>query len=83
MDIELGRGAAPGDNERNIAWVRSYYEAVHPHSGHDGGYTNFMAEDDKDRVRENYGANYDRLRQVKARWDPDNVFRLNQNIEPR
>ena len=70
------------DNEKNIAWVRDYYEAVHPHSGYEGGYTNFMALDDQERVRENYSANYDRLRQIKTRWDPDNVFHLNQNIEP-
>ena len=70
------------DNEKNIAWVRNYYEAVHPHSGYEGGYTNFMTLDDQERVQENYSANYERLRQVKTRWDPDNVFHLNQNIEP-
>ena len=72
----------PEDNEKNIAWVRDYYEALHPHSGYDGGYINFMTGEDQDRLRENYGANYDRLKKVKKRWDPDNVFRLNQNIEP-
>lgn len=72
----------PEDNPNNIAWVRNYYEAIHPHSGYEGGYTNFMAGDDQDRVRENYGGNYDRLMEVKNRWDPDNVFHLNQNIEP-
>lgn len=72
----------PADAEANTAWVRDYYAAVHPHSGFEGGYTNFMAADDERRVRENYGASYDRLAQVKARWDPDNVFHLNQNVTP-
>jgi hypothetical protein len=72
----------PKDNEANIAWVRAYYEAIHPHSGYEGGYTNFMADDDQDRTEDNYGPNYNRLREVKARWDRENVFHLNQNIEP-
>ena len=72
----------PADNDANIGWVREYYEAVHPHSGYEGGYTNFMAEDDQDRTQASYGPNYDRLQEIKARWDPDNVFHLNQNIPP-
>lgn len=62
--------------------MRDYYGAIHPHSGFEGGYTNFMAADDQHRVRENYGSSYDRLARIKAAWDPDNLFRLNQNIEP-
>jgi hypothetical protein len=72
----------PKDNQKHVAWVRDYYAAVHPHSGYEAGYTNFMAEDDRDRVRENYGTKHTRLQEIKRRWDPDNVFRLNQNIEP-
>ncbi|HSR40738.1 MAG TPA: BBE domain-containing protein, partial [Longimicrobiales bacterium] len=72
----------PADTEDNVAWVRDYYDAVHPHSGFEGGYTNFMTEEDQDRVRENYGESYDRLAEVKGRWDPDNLFRLNQNVAP-
>jgi FAD/FMN-containing dehydrogenase len=74
----------PADNEANIAWVRDYYDAIHPHSGSDGGYINFMSEDDghEDRVQANYGRNYERLTRVKAIYDPDNLFRLNQNIIP-
>jgi len=70
------------DNDANIGWVRDYYEAIHPHSGYEGGYTNFMADDDQNRTQDNYGPNYDRLQKAKARWDPDNVFHLNQNIPP-
>jgi hypothetical protein len=72
----------PEENDNNIAWVRDYYEAIHPHSGYEGGYTNFMAQDDQGRTEDNYGPNYDRLRQVKGHWDPNNVFHLNQNITP-
>lgn len=72
----------PADNEANIQWVRDYYDAIHPHSGSDGGYVNFMSEDDGHRSPANYGANYERLAAVKATYDPDNVFRVNQNISP-
>ena len=70
-------------SEANIAWVRDYYAAIHPHSGVSGGYVNFMAGDDAERVADNYGPNYDRLVEVKGAYDPGNVFRLNQNIRPR
>ncbi|MFB7515149.1 FAD-binding oxidoreductase [Streptomyces sp. NPDC056144] len=69
------------DSEANIAWTRAYDEALRPHT-EAGGYVNFMDTDDQDRVRVNYRQNYDRLREVKRRYDPDNVFRLNQNIVP-
>ncbi|MEU5216063.1 FAD-binding oxidoreductase [Streptomyces sp. NPDC020807] len=69
------------DSEANIAWTRAYDEALRPHT-QAGGYVNFMDTDDQDRVRVNYRQNYDRLREVKRRYDPDNVFRLNQNIVP-
>ncbi|AGW95513.1 MULTISPECIES: BBE domain-containing protein [Cupriavidus] len=56
--------------------------AIHPHSGGDGGYVNFMSSDDDHRAPANYGANYQRLAAVKATYDPDNLFHLNQNIAP-
>jgi FAD/FMN-containing dehydrogenase len=69
------------DNEANIAWVREYYDAVAPLS-EEGGYVNFMSGDDQDRIKANYKGNYDRLTDVKRRYDPDNLFHLNQNIRP-
>lgn len=69
------------DDEQNTAWVRGYYDAIAPHS-EEGGYINFMAGDDQDRIRQNYKGNYDRLQQVKREYDPDNMFRHNQNIAP-
>jgi FAD/FMN-containing dehydrogenase len=71
----------PAQNEDNIRWVREYYEALAPHSK-DGGYVNFMSGDDQDRMRASYGANYDRLVEVKRTYDPGNIFRVNQNIKP-
>ena len=69
------------DDERNTTWVREYYEATSPHS-EEGGYINFMAEDDQGRIRANYKENYDRLAQIKTTYDPANLFRHNQNIAP-
>ena len=79
--VIAGMWPDPADNERNIAWVREYYAAIAPHS-EPGGYVNFASADDQPRVAENYGENYARLREVKRRYDPGNLFRINQNIEP-
>jgi FAD/FMN-containing dehydrogenase len=79
--VIAGMWPDPADNVDNIAWVRDYYEATAPLS-EDGGYVNFMAGDDQGRIRANYRGNYDRLVEVKRRYDPDNLFHLNQNIAP-
>jgi FAD/FMN-containing dehydrogenase len=79
--VIAGAWPDPADNEANSAWVRGYYDATAKHS-EEGGYVNFMAGDDQDRVKANYGPNYDRLVQVKRTYDPDNLFHLNQNIQP-
>jgi FAD/FMN-containing dehydrogenase len=79
--VVAGMWPDPADNVDNIAWVRGYYEATAPLS-EDGGYVNFMAGDDQSRIRANYRGNYDRLVEVKRRYDPDNLFHLNQNIAP-
>ena len=79
--VVAGMWPDPADNEANIRWVREYSDAITPHS-EEGGYINFMAEDDQQRVSANYGANYGRLVKVKRSYDPDNLFHLNQNIDP-
>jgi FAD/FMN-containing dehydrogenase len=79
--VIAGMWPDPAQNEANIAWVRDYYAATAPLS-EAGGYINFMAADDQERIRANYGPNYDRLVEVKGRYDPDNLFHLNQNIAP-
>lgn len=79
--VVAGMWPDPADNERNVAWVRDYYAAIAPHSD-PGGYVNFLSEDDRGRVRESYGSGYERLREVKRVYDPENLFHRNQNIEP-
>jgi len=62
-------------------WTVDYFEALHPYSA-GGAYVNMMMDEGQERVRASYGDNYDRLAEIKAKYDPDNVFRVNQNIEP-
>ena len=62
-------------------WVRNYWSALHPHSA-GGAYVNFLMNEGQDRIRATYGENYARLAQIKAAWDPGNLFNQNQNIEP-
>ncbi|MFG2876586.1 FAD-binding oxidoreductase [Streptomyces sp. NPDC048337] len=67
--------------EANIGWVRAFEAALAPHSA-GGAYVNFMDGDDQHRVRANYRQNHARLTELKRRWDPGNLFRLNHNIAP-
>jgi FAD/FMN-containing dehydrogenase len=62
-------------------WAKEYWEALHPTSA-GGAYINFMMDEGQDRVRASYLGNFERLTEVKARYDPDNLFHLNQNIPP-
>jgi FAD/FMN-containing dehydrogenase len=69
------------DTQANIAWARSTFDALRPHLA-ERRYVNYMSADDAGFVREAYGPNYERLVAAKRRYDPDNVFHLNQNIPP-
>ena len=69
------------DDEANTAWVRDYYATLAPHS-EAGGYINFMSGDDAERAPSNFGEGFARLREIKATYDPGNLFRMNQNIPP-
>ena len=62
-------------------WAKEYWEALHPHSA-GGAYVNFMMEEGEDRVKATYGSNYERLVAIKQKYDPTNLFRVNQNIKP-
>ena len=79
--VIAGMWPEPADNEANTAWVREYYAATAPLS-EEGGYVNFMAGDDQERIKANYKGNYDRLVEVKRTYDPGNQFHVNQNIKP-
>jgi FAD/FMN-containing dehydrogenase len=71
----------PADDARCIAWAREFYRAGARYST-GGVYVNFQTEDEKERVHAAYGSNYNRLARVKRIYDPANVFRVNQNIQP-
>ena len=63
-------------------WSVDYQEALHPYSA-GGAYVNMMMDEGQERVRASYRDNYDRLAEIKAKYDPDNTFRVNQNIQPK
>ena len=63
------------------SWVVDYWEATHPYSA-GGAYINFMMDEGQDRVQASYRDNYERLAEVKKKYDPENLFRVNQNIRP-
>ena len=72
----------PAETGANIAWTRDTFAALRPHMG-TGRWLNYLGDDQaEDAIRAAYGPNFDRLREVKRRYDPDNVFHLNHNIAP-
>ena len=79
--VIAGMWPDPSHNVANTKWVREYYDATAPHS-EEGGYINFMSEDDQSRIKANYKGNYQRLVDVKRKYDPNNLFHVNQNIKP-
>src|ERR671936_669935 len=71
----------PANVDAISAWSKGYHEALHPFSA-GGAYVNMMMEEGQDRVEAAYGENYARLAKIKAKYDPDNLFHVNQNIKP-
>lgn len=69
------------DTDACIAWARTTFETLAPHMA-DRAYTNYLPADDHGRVQQAFGVNYRRLAELKRRYDPDNLFHLNQNIDP-
>jgi hypothetical protein len=81
-EVIVGVDPDPRNAAAITRWTVDYWEASHPYSA-GGAYVNFMMDDEgADRVRATYGDNYDRLAEVKAAYDPDNILRINQNIPP-
>jgi FAD/FMN-containing dehydrogenase len=76
--------SAPANDESNIAWTRCAWEETRKHSQEGRVYLNFAGhgEDGEKLVQEAYGRNYARLAEIKAMYDPGNLFRFNQNIRP-
>jgi FAD/FMN-containing dehydrogenase len=79
--VITGEWLDPAEDEANIAWVRNTFELIQPYTA-DAVYVNYLDADETDRVGTAYGPNWERLVALKRRWDPDNAFRLNQNIDP-
>jgi FAD/FMN-containing dehydrogenase len=79
--VMVGVDPDPANNEKIISWTKSYYDALHPYSA-GGAYVNFMMDEGEERVKATYGDNYERLVAIKNKYDPDNLFRVNQNIKP-
>jgi FAD/FMN-containing dehydrogenase len=72
----------PGESTRHIQWTRQFWAAMRPFST-GGVYVNLLSQDEgEERVRAAYGSNYDRLVALKSKYDPTNLFRVNQNIKP-
>jgi FAD/FMN-containing dehydrogenase len=80
--VIVGVDPDPGRAGELRDWTVDYWDALHPYSM-GGGYVNFLGLGEGDeRVRATYGPHYDRLAEIKARYDPTNLFRVNQNIRP-
>jgi FAD/FMN-containing dehydrogenase len=80
--VIAGIHSDPGQAQALKTWGRAYWQAVHRFNL-EGAYVNFMMDDEVDgRVQATYGENYERLASIKAKYDPQNLFRVNQNIQP-
>ena len=79
--VIVGVDPDPANADLISQWARDYWQALHPTSA-GGGYINFMMNEGPDRIKAAYRGNYHRLAQIKHRYDPDNTFHINQNIQP-
>jgi FAD binding domain/Berberine and berberine like len=80
--VIVGVDPDPANKDRITSWAKEYWEALHPY-GAGGAYVNFMMEGEgEDRIRATYQGNFNRLVEIKAKYDSDNFFRVNQNIRP-
>lgn len=81
-EVIVGIDPDPANNDKIIEWTRDYWNALHPYSA-GGAYVNFLMEEGEERVKATYDDNYEKLVQIKSKYDPDNLFRVNQNIQPK
>ncbi|MEO6733686.1 MAG: BBE domain-containing protein [Ferruginibacter sp.] len=79
--VMAGIDPDPANKEIITNWAKDYWNAVHPYSA-GGAYINFMMEEGDDRIKATYGDNYEQLVKIKTKYDPGNLFRVNQNIKP-
>ncbi len=76
-----GRWDTPAEDRKGVEWARGFYRDTAAHAT-GGVYVNFLTDDESDRVNQAYGPNYQRLAEIKKKYDPQNLFRINQNIRP-
>ena len=81
-EVIVGVDPDPANNDRIVPWTKDYWDALHPYSA-GGAYVNFMMDEGQERVQATYGDNDDRLLAIKNKYDPTNLFRVNQNIRPK
>lgn len=80
-EVIVGVDPDPANNEHMTQWAKDYWLALHPYSS-GGGYVNMMMDEGEETVKAAYRENYARLAQIKAAYDPTNLFHINQNIKP-
>jgi hypothetical protein len=80
-EVIVGVDPDPSNGEKISTWCKEYWEALHPFSS-GGAYVNFMMDEGQERVQATYRDNYQRLAEIKRKYDPNNFFRVNQNIRP-
>ena len=79
--VIVGVDPDPANANKITAWTKEYWEALHPYSS-GGAYLNFIMNEGQERIKASYRQNYDRLTKIKRKYDPNNFFRVNQNILP-
>jgi hypothetical protein len=80
-EVIVGVDPDPTNKDLITDWTKNYFDALHPYSA-GGAYVNFMMDEGEDRVKASYGDNYKRLSEIKKKYDPTNLFRVNQNVKP-
>ena len=78
-EVIVGVDPSPTNAGKITRWAKDYWQAVHPYAA-PGAYVNFMMEEGSARIEATYGENYSKLQQIKSKFDPENLFRVNQNI---
>ena len=79
--VIIGVDPDPANADKITKWAKDYWDALHPYSA-GGAYLNFIMNEGQDRIKASYKGNYDRLTKIKKQYDPDNFFKVNQNILP-
>ncbi len=79
--VIVGVDPDPANKDKITSWAKSYWDALKPYAAK-GAYVNFMMDEGEERIKATYGENYDRLVEIKNKYDPNNLFCVNQNIKP-